>query len=99
MVGLKRDKEMWEKKMKMLASVEQKKDKFKETRRELCWTLVNEHRNALSNEEAKLVELTARMGEIDRKLANENEFGSTYRDQKTEVEDQVQMLLGEAQVR
>ena len=43
--------------------------------------------------------MRAKMGEIDRRLENENEFGSTYRDQKTEVEDQVQMLLGEAQVR
>ena len=47
MAKLKKDKDMWEKKMKMLASVEQKKDKFKEIRRELCWTLVNEHVRAL----------------------------------------------------
>ena len=43
MAKLKKDKEMWEKKMKMLASVEQKKDKFKEIKRELCWTMVNEY--------------------------------------------------------
>ena len=49
MEGMKKDKEMWEKKMKMLASVEQKKDKFKEIRRELSWTLVNDYVRTLMN--------------------------------------------------
>ena len=52
---------------------------------------------ALSIEEAKVVELRAKIEEIDRRLENEND--STYREQKTEVEDQVQMLLEEARVR
>ena len=52
---------------------------------------------ALSFEEAKVVELRAKIEEIDRRLENEND--STYREQKTEVEDQVQMLLEEARVR
>ena len=44
-----------------------------------------------------MVELRAKIEEIDRRLENEND--STYREQKTEVEDQVQMLLEEARVR
>lgn len=95
LADIKAEKVRWEKKYQLLCSLEERKNKVRELKNELAWTLVKECDMQIDKEEKNRQGLDARVESLKDKLVKQDSIQRDFRTQKAEIEGRIQDLADE----